>query len=159
MAAEQRNESHAVPHEPEPAELNDPRPHSGMDSPIRPRPLWFGFVTSAASWVTLGCLDLLITWRACTHQEDYGLPSHPTSATLLYLIATVILLALTISAGVTSYRNWRHVSSQPRILEAPSVERSEFMAVLGVIISITMGVGIVLLALPPFFLSLCWRAR
>jgi hypothetical protein len=126
---------------------------------VGPRKLWFGFVTSTGCWVLLGCLDLLITWRACMYQEEYGLPSHPGGATIFYLTASLLLLVLTIAAGVTSYRNWRSLSLIPNILESQAVERSEFMALLGVIISITLGVGIVLLALPPLFLSLCWRAR
>lgn len=40
-----------------------------------------------------------------------------------------------------------------------AVDRSEFMALSGIIISITLGVGIVLLTIPPFVLNLCWRAR
>jgi hypothetical protein len=149
-------EHHAIPGHPPPTELDDPR---GQEPRIENRRLWFGFVTSAVCWTALGCLDILITWRACIYQEDYGLPSHPTSATVLYLTASVLLLALTIAAGVISYRNWQVLSRSHDLLQSPAVERSEFMAVLGVIISITLGVGIVLLALPPFFLSLCWRAR
>jgi hypothetical protein len=51
------------------------------------------------------------------------------------------------------------LSAQPGILESLAVERKEFMAVIGVIVSITLGMGIVWLALPPFFLDLCWRAK
>ena len=40
-----------------------------------------------------------------------------------------------------------------------AVERREFMALLGVIVSVTLGMGIIWLALPPLFLDLCWRAR
>jgi divalent metal cation (Fe/Co/Zn/Cd) transporter len=71
----------------------------------------------------------------------------------------VALLALTIVAGVTSYRNWRALSQQARLLEAPAVDRREFMALLGVIVSVTLGMGIVWLALPPLFIELCWRAK
>lgn len=158
MATEGAYEHHAIPAKPAPTELGDPRLQP-EEPRVAPRRLWFGFVTSAACWVMLGCLDLLITWRACIYQEDYGLPSHPTSATVLYLLASVLLLVITIAAGVTSYRNWRMVSQQRAMLESPSVERTEFMALVGVIISVTLGIGILLLALPPFFLSLCWRAR
>lgn len=158
MATERAYEHHAIPGDPPPTELSDPRPHP-REPKIAPGKLWFGFVSSAVCWVTLGCLDLLITWRACIYQEDYGLPSHPTSATVLYLIASIVLFGITVAAGITSYRNWRNISQQREILEAPSVERSEFMAILGVIVAVTLGVGILLLAMPPFFLSLCWRAR
>jgi hypothetical protein len=51
------------------------------------------------------------------------------------------------------------LSSQPSLLETHAVERREFMALLGVIVSVTLGMGMVWLALPPFFLDLCWRAK
>src|SRR5579875_1919580 len=101
MATRRVPEHHAIPGEPPRTELGDPgtgtenRPHQPR---IEARKLWFGFVTSAVCWTLLGCLDLLITWRACIYQEDYGLPSHPTSATVLYLTASIILLVITIAA-------------------------------------------------------------
>jgi hypothetical protein len=162
MATDRAHEHHSIPREPAPTELGDPLSGSSerpQQPRIEPRRLWFGFVTSAMCWVLLGCLDLVITWRACIYQEDYGLPSHPASATALYLIFSLVLLAITIAAGITSYRNWQALALTRPLLESQAVDRSEFMAVLGVIISVTLGAGIVLLALPPFFLSLCWRAR
>lgn len=128
-------------------------------TPVEPRRLWFGFAGSAASWIVLGSLDLLITWRACMHQEDFGIPNaHPT-VRILFVILTLALLVITLAAGFTSYRNWQSLSGHTRVLDAEAVERREFMALLGVIISITLGMGIIWLALPPLFLDLCWRAR
>jgi hypothetical protein len=134
-------------------------PVNAREPHIAPRRLWFGFVTSAAAWVGLGCLDILICWRACTRQQGYGIPDPHPWARVLFLVISLLLLALTIAAGITSYRNWRELSLQRRILDAQGVERREFMAILGVIISITLGMGIVWLALPPLFLDLCWRAK
>lgn len=126
---------------------------------VTPRKLWFGFASSAAAWVTLGCLDLLITWRACMTQEDYGIPVPRPEVRVVYFVLALLLLALTIAAGVTSYRNWREISTQPGLLDTQAVERREFMAMIGVIVSVTLGMGIIFLALPPLFLDLCWRAR
>jgi hypothetical protein len=128
-------------------------------APVTPRKLWFGFASSAAAWVALGCLDLLITWRACMTQEDYGIPIPRPEVRVLYFVLALVLLALTVSAGVTSYRNWRNLSEQSGLLDTQAVERREFMALIGVIVSVTLGMGIVFLALPPLFLDLCWRAR
>jgi hypothetical protein len=123
------------------------------------RRLWFGFGASALSWITLGCLDIVITWRACTHQEDFGIPSSHQSVRVLFGLLALALLVITAWAGFTSYRNWQSLSAQPHVLNAEAVERREFMALLGVIISLTLGMGIIWLALPPLFLDICWRAR
>lgn len=129
------------------------------DDAVTSRRLWFGLATSAIAWVVLGCLDICINWRACTHQEDYGIPNpHPDVRMLISGLA-VVLLIVVITAGITSYRNWRALSVHTDILDTHAVERREFMAVLGVIVSITMGMGILWLALPPFFLDICWRSR
>jgi hypothetical protein len=127
--------------------------------PVRPGRLWFGTATAAAAWVLLGCADIVITWRACIVQEDYGIPTPRPDVRILYFVLALALLAVTIWAGVTSYRTWRYLSSQRKILDSKAVERREFLAVGGVIVAITMGMGILWLALPPLFLDLCWRAR
>jgi hypothetical protein len=128
-------------------------------APVEPPRLWFGLVASAASWMTLGCLDILITWRACMHQENFGIPSVHPGVRILFGIVALVLLLVTIAAGLTSYRNWRALSGRHHVLDAEAVERSEFMALLGVIVSVTLGMGIIWLALPPLFLDICWRAR
>lgn len=128
-------------------------------TPVPTRRLWFGFVASAIAWASLGCLDILITWRACMHQEDFGIPTPRPEVRILFVMVACALFALTATAGITSYGNWRRLSTQRKLLQAQAVERQEFMAMLGVIISVTLGMGIVWLALPPLFLDLCWRAR
>lgn len=126
---------------------------------IPPRKLWFGFVTSAAAWVSTGCLDILVTWRACQHQENFGIPDPHPYIRLLYGSLALVLLAISVWSGIVSYRNWQRLSAQKDFIEAEGVERHEFMAVLGVIITVTLGMGILWLALPPIFLDICWRAR
>jgi hypothetical protein len=126
---------------------------------VHPRRLWFGFAGSAAAWASLGCLDLLITWRACMHQENFGIPNEHPAVNWVYFGLALALLGVTLGAGILSYQNWRSLSRQEHLLGALAVRRGEFMAVCGVIVSVTLGAGIVWLALPPLFLDLCWRAR
>jgi hypothetical protein len=126
---------------------------------VPPRRLWFGFAASAGSWLALGCLDIVITWRACMHQENFGIPASHSSPRIAFAAVALALLVITIAAGIISYRNWRSLSTRRRALDAEAVDRREFMALLGVIISITLGAGIIWLGLPPFFLDICWRAR
>ncbi|HEX5236153.1 MAG TPA: hypothetical protein VFW25_12585 [Silvibacterium sp.] len=126
---------------------------------MRPRSLWFGFAASAFAWVLLGCLDLVITLLACTHQGRNGIPGNHPNASPIFIVISLILLVVAIASGIISYRNWRRLSVRPGILDSPAVERREFMAVIGVIVSITLGMGIIWLTLPPFFLDICWRAK
>jgi hypothetical protein len=126
---------------------------------VSQRKLWFGLATSAFAWVSLGCLDIVVNWRACTHQEDWGIAGPHLGARVLIGALALAWLALAVGAGATSYRNWKRLSAQQPILTTQAVERREFMALLGVIISVTLGMGIVWLAIPPIFLDICWRAR
>jgi hypothetical protein len=93
------------------------------------------------------------------HQESFGVPSAHPGVRILFGVVALVLLLVTIAAGFTSYHNWRALSGGDRVLDAEAVERREFMALLGVIISVTLGMGIIWLALPPLFLDICWRAR
>jgi hypothetical protein len=131
---------------------------NGTTNSISSRRLWFGSIASAIAWVCLGCVDILINWRACMHQEQYGI-AHPHPAARLFIgLAALILLVIAMSGGFVSYGNWRLLSSEP-LLGGEAVQRQHFMALLGVIVAVTMGVGIVWLAIPPLFLDICWRAR
>jgi|SRR6185312_8310572 len=133
------------------------RPHDLHTVPARR--LWFGFATSAVAWMALGSLDIVIAWRACTHQYDNGIPvAHPGARIALAVLAFA-LLGVGLVSGITSYRNWQSLATAPGILDTLAVERREFMAVLGLIVSVTLGMGMLWLALPPFFLDICWRAR
>jgi hypothetical protein len=125
---------------------------------VSSRRLWFGLVASAVAWVSLGCIDILINWRACMHQEDYGIPNPHPGARILIGIVALVLLVIALSAGSISYSNWRHLSASP-LLQGEAVESRQFIALLGVIVTLTLGMGILWLAIPPFFLDICWRAR
>jgi hypothetical protein len=134
-------------------------PGAREGKPVPPGRLWFGTATAAVAWILLGCADIVITWRACMVQEDYGIPTPRPDVRILYFVLALALLAITLWAGFTSYRTWRYVSSERRFLDSKAVERREFLALSGVIVAVTMGMGILWLALPPLFLDLCWRAR
>jgi hypothetical protein len=126
--------------------------------PVPRRRIWFGLLTTAISWVALGCIDILINWRACTHQQDYGIPPEQTGPRILIGVLALALLIISVIAGFTSFRSWHQLSGQP-LLDAHAVEPHQFLAYGGMIVSLTLGLGIFLLGLPPFFLDICWRAR
>lgn len=140
----------------EPIHPSDPSPRLQA---LKPKKLWFGVAGSVVAWIVLGCTDIVIVWRACMRQEDYGVPPvHPGVAALIFAV-TLLLLSITIGAGVVSYRNWRWLSHQRKMFNADAVPRGEFMAFVGVIVSVTLGAGIFWFALTPLFIQLCWRAK
>jgi hypothetical protein len=122
--------------------------------------LYFGLAAAAIAWVSLGIIDIFIAWAACSHHENlYGGNINHTGARLLSFILSLVLLATAATAGTISYRNWRSLSRQSRFLAALATEPHEFVAMLGVIISVTLGMGIVWLALAPVFITACQRAK
>jgi hypothetical protein len=128
-------------------------------SPISSKRLWFGLIASAVAWASLGFIDILITWRVCVHQEESGNPVAHPAARIIYVAIAVVLFLVVLTSGVTSYRNWRVISQQREILNAAATDRREFMALLGVFVSITLGVSVLWLAIPPLVIELCMRAR
>ncbi len=78
---------------------------------------------------------------------------------VLYFVVTLLLLITGISAGRISYRNWRDLASDRAISKAEAGGRSEYMALAGVFISFTLGIGIILLGVPVAILNLCVRAH
>ncbi|HLV86446.1 MAG TPA: hypothetical protein VKV39_05670 [Candidatus Sulfotelmatobacter sp.] len=139
--------------------FNDMNDHARTRQHISPARLWFGFAGSAVSWIALGIIDLLITWQACLGQEQYGGAHLEPGVKVLYLAFTLLLLVTAISAGGMSFRNWRELSRGGSLIDAEGREREEYMALIGVFVSFTLGIGIVLLGLPLAIIDLCVRAR
>lgn len=133
--------------------------HDAMRPPISPRALWFGLGGSAAAWLLLGFIDILITWRACISPEPFAGTGPHSGTRAIYIIAAIILFAVVVIAGTISYRNWQALSQQREILQTTATDRREFMALLGVFVSLTLGFGVLWLAIPPLIVELCMRAR
>jgi hypothetical protein len=126
---------------------------------IAPGRLWFGVAASAAAWFVLGLADILLTWAACLHQERLGGASGHPGILLLTVLITIVLFATIVVSGTVSYRNWRQLSMDAGLESAEGRGREEFMALLGVFVSITLGFSVIWLALPLFILDLCMRTR
>ena len=126
---------------------------------VPPTRLWFGLAGSAAAWLALGFIDLLIVWLECAYEEQYmQVTTHPGARTACFVLA-VVSLAVAATAGITSFHNWRALSRDRRLLNAIVDGRREFMAFVGVVISITLGMGIVWLSLPPLIIEFCARTK
>jgi hypothetical protein len=126
---------------------------------ISPGRLWFGVAASAAAWFVLGLVDILLTWAACLHGDQLGGASSHPGILLLTLVITIVLFAIILASGLVSYRNWRRLSADPGLESAEGRGREEFMALLGIFVSLTLGFSVIWLALPLFILDLCVRTR
>jgi hypothetical protein len=126
---------------------------------IAPGRLWFGVAASAAAWFVLGLTEILLTWAACLHREQLGGASGHPGVLLLTIVIAVVLFAVIVTSGTVSYRNWRRLSADADLESAEGRGREEFMALLGVFVSLTLGFSTVWLALPLFIIDLCVRTR
>ena len=126
---------------------------------VTPRRLWFGLSAAFFCWFLVGIAEMFITWRACMRREQLGNAFSDPSATAASFVVTFVLIGVVAAAGFVSYMNWRRLSSQRKFIEAEGRGRSEFMALIGVIASITLGAGMVWMGLPLFILRLCARVR
>ena len=136
--------------------MNDPARTRKHISPAR---LWFGFAGSAVSWIALGIIDLLVTWQACLGKERCGGGRFEPGVKILHLVVTLLLLVTAVSAGRVSFRNWRELSPSGSLANAEGRGREEYMALIGVFVSFTLGIGIVWLGIPLAIIGLCVRAR
>lgn len=116
-------------------------------------------VGAAVCWLALGITDILITWRECLHQEQFGGASSHPGMRALNIVIFLVLLAIAVVAGVMSYRNWRRLAGQVKIYHAEANGSHEYLALIGVFISLTLGLGIIWFGIPLLILSLCVRTR
>lgn len=123
------------------------------------RRLWFGVVASATAWFAVGIAEMFITWRACMHNEQLGTASSHPAATAASFVVSFFLLGLVATAGWVSYTTWRRLSTQKSLVEAEGREHHEFLALVGVFFSLTLGAGMVWMSLPLFIIRLCARVR
>jgi hypothetical protein len=133
----------------------EPRNLTPADQPR----LWFGFAGSAAAWVVLFIADLLLVWKMCIELPNGFDLLSLSWAIYLFAAVTVLLLAVTIAAGLVSFGNFRRFSHNASLARTEATGREEFMALGGIFISVTMSFGIIWLGIPPIILHLCTRAR
>ena len=134
-------------------------PHNTAGLEIRPTPPLVRPGHHSVAWFSLGLAEMFITWRACLHNEEFGNASSHPGRHDRRLHRHLPAYRPRRRGGFVSYLNWRRLSTQPSILQAEGRSRSEFVALLGVYISITLGVGMIWMGIPLFILRLCARVR
>ncbi len=133
-----------------------PNPSPGNVSEKR---LWFGFVGAAAAWIVAGFLDVEWAGQGCPWSKASEVFPVPGLTQMLLIVVTFALLAVAILAGITSYRNWRKLTGERNFVEAEVHGRREFMAMFGVLVSLTLGTGIIWFLFPIFIITSCARAH
>jgi len=133
------------------------------DNAIRPivsrKRQWFALWGPAAAWIVLFFANIVITWQACLHHEQLGGASSHDGLLILNMIVFLALLATAITAGILAYRAWRMRAGPGSFIYAEAEDRHEYMAMIGVLMTVTMGIGILWLGLPLWIISLCVRTR
>lgn len=131
--------------------------YTKKSQPVTPKRLWFGFAGAAAAWVLAGILNVLLAWQACLGGEAGSFIFTQTRIRIVLGVITFGLLALAAASGVISFRNWQALSRQPDFISAEGRGRQEFMALFGVIVSASLGMGIVWFAIPIYIIGMCVR--
>jgi hypothetical protein len=126
---------------------------------VSPKRLWFGFSGAAVAWALAGFLDATLAWFACMGGELDSGPFTPVGMRLLLGFITFGLLAVATAGGLISFSNWRKLSQSEDFVDAEGRGRRQFMAMLGVIVSVSLGVGIIWFSIPVYILGVCVRGR
>ncbi len=136
------------------ATQTEPQESTPADQPR----LWFGFAGATVAWIGLFIIDLLLAWKMCRELPN-GIDV-VAQGWLIYLMAavTLLMLAITITAGVVSFRTFRRFSNAS-LAQAEANGREEFMGLGGMFISFALGIGIILLGIPFLIITICTRAR
>ena len=133
--------------------------YSTTPAEVSRKRLWFGFVAAAAAWILAGLLNIFLAWQACMGGEAGSFWFTQTGMRVVLGVITFGLLAVAVIAGVVSYQNWRALSDRRELLDAEARERQEFMALFGMIVSVSLGVGIAWFSIPIYVLQMCVRYR
>lgn len=120
---------------------------------------WFSLWGAAAAWLVLGFTCMIITWQACLHHEQLGGASSHEGLLILNMVLFLALLAISIWAGVLAYRAWRKQAGSESFINAEAEDRHEYLALVGVLVTFIMGIGIIWMGLPLWIISLCVRTR
>lgn len=121
--------------------------------------LWFGFAGSAIAWVLAGFLDVVLAWHACLGGDTGSLIFTQTRIRIVLSVITLGLLAVAAASGVISFRNWQALSRKRDFVSAEGRGRQEFMAIVGVIVAASLGMGIVWFAIPIYIIGMCVRTH
>ncbi|MBV8708860.1 MAG: hypothetical protein JO182_10170 [Acidobacteriaceae bacterium] len=106
--------------------------------------LWIGVLAGPVFW--LCSFEAKFAWApwACTFQTKLA----------LYLVSLLALL-LTAASGVLAWRQWKELGKDPAGEASGALARSRFMAIGGIVFSVSFCMVIVAQAIPELMLGAC----
>jgi hypothetical protein len=122
-----------------------------LDRPGSNTMLWFGFLGGAVGWKLQLLVNYSLVPYACVRDM-----------TLLIHLASAVSLGVALAAGAAALASWRRTGGYPFGWEGddteggPTVTRSRFMAVAGLLMSGYFAMVVLTQWLPTFFLDPCW---
>lgn len=115
--------------------------------------LWFGFAAGPVMWSLQELVGYPITAMACFPATVPPAPAGPGPNVAMGLVS-LVAFAVTLAALLVSIRSWRAAAAlDPG--DGPVASRVTFMAAGGVLTSVLFLFGIVLAAIPAFFMAAC----
>ena len=132
---------------------------SNVSEPASPKGLWFGFSGAAVAWILAGILDVFFAWQACMGGEAGSSMFTETWIWVVLGIITFGALAISVAAGLVSFRNWHKVSEKTEFARAEGRSRNQFVTMVGVFVSASMAAGIIWFAIPIYLLRMCERVH
>lgn len=121
--------------------------------------LWFGFGAAPIAWAIQGLVGVMVSAQFCPANTPGWAIMGETGVRIVLGIITLCLLAVAISAGVTSFRNWRLLAGHRELVHAEGINREAFMSLGGVLISTVFTVALLWAGIPIVMLSVCERGR
>jgi hypothetical protein len=131
------------------------------DSPSRisQRSLWFGSTAAAVAWALHGAACVIVSSQACLNGVGNLRSLSPLGVRWLLAGITIGFLAIAAIGGITSFRNWIHLAEHHDLVHAEGSGREQFMALVGIFVSLAFVIGIIWAGLPLIFLDICMKAR
>jgi hypothetical protein len=128
---------------------------SNQSTRIPPGRLWFGAAGAAVAWALQGFTCFILATQACKTGTGYLGPLSPTLVRVLIGCVSAAYLVVAAASGIFSYKNWRILAQQRKLLEAEAYGREEYMALTGTFVGLTAVVGLIWSSIPPIFFSSC----
>lgn len=134
---------------------NDPEER---ESPSNRRPGWRAMVAPPVAWLAQGTIGWFIAAHTCAEETRR---ISPVTARIWIGAITILALAIAIGGLLASRNLWRApaVVTESGPVPAAVTERIRFVGMVGLVVSITLTLGVALAGFPMILVRACGEAR